>query len=147
MRMFIKIIYRYGICILVTALMCCLGLTHGIGILSAEEKCDLSKGACMKTVGDSEVTLDISPKPVKAMESLIFSVHVKGVNTGDNLVLELAMPGMYMGDNHVLLKKAGESRYSGEGVIPRCHSGKTLWSATVDLPGKGQVEFPFDVLY
>lgn len=136
-----------GARIAITALCCCLVLAWEIGFSAAEEKCDLLKGPCKKKAGDIEISLDISPKPVKAMERLLFSVSVKGGHTGETLFLDLAMPGMYMGNNRVFLKKAGDGKYYGKGIIPRCPTGKPLWSATIELSGKTKVEFPFDVLY
>jgi len=101
----------------------------------------------IKKIADLEVTLDIDPKPVKAMEELLFSVSVKGGRLDDILLLDLAMPGMYMGGNKVVLKKADDGRYHGKGIIPRCPSGRPLWAATLDIPRKGKVEFLFDVIY
>ena len=37
--------------------------------------------------------------------------------------------------------------YEGQGVIVRCHSGKTIWQATITLPNIGKVVFSFDVVY
>jgi nitrogen fixation protein FixH len=101
----------------------------------------------IKKIADLEVALDISPEPVKAMEELLFSLSVKGGRLDDILLLDLAMPGMYMGGNKVALRKADDGRYYGKGIIPRCPSGKQLWSATIDIPRKGKVEFLFDVIY
>ncbi|MGO9611787.1 MAG: hypothetical protein ACLPX5_01980 [Dissulfurispiraceae bacterium] len=112
-----------------------------------ESKCDFQKGPCAKNIAYLEVTLDITPKPVKAMEELFFSIVIKGGPTDESLVLYLAMPGMYMGGNEVILKKASDGRYIGKGIIPRCSTGKRLWSATVDVPLKGKAEFLFDVIY
>lgn len=112
-----------------------------------ESKCDMQKGPCTKNIAGLELTLEITPKPVKAMEELLFSVGIKGYLSEDMLVIDLAMPGMYMGGNKVILRKATDGRYVGKGIIPRCSSGRRLWSATVDVPRKGKAEYLFDIIY
>lgn len=113
------------------------------------QDCAINEGPCSKKNGALTVTLDIAPKPVKAMKSLVFTVTVKGAKEYDSLKLKLQMPGMSMGNNEVKLVKVGAGKYSGVGVVPKCHSGKRLWSATVELPGVTPVEtaFLFNVQY
>lgn len=113
------------------------------------QDCAINEGPCSKKTGVMTVTLDVAPKPVKAMKSLVFTVTVKGAREYDSLKLKLQMPGMSMGNNVVKLVKVGAGKYSGVGVVPKCHSGKRLWSATVEIPGATPVEtaFLFDVQY
>ena len=109
--------------------------------------CDIDKGSCSQKAGASLVTLDVLPKPVQAMQDLTFTVNLKGMKDFDRLKLDLQMVGMNMGPNEVTLVKTGPGRYSGHGIIPRCHSGKKLWSATVALPGSpSEISFLFNVL-
>jgi hypothetical protein len=116
---------------------------------SLAQECEINAGPCSKKSGDAQVLLDIQPKPVKAMGELTFTVTVKGMKDYESLKLDLKMPGMYMGTNEVTLVKTGAGRYTGRGIIPRCHSGKRLWSATVVMPGHNPPEtsFLFNVLY
>jgi hypothetical protein len=107
--------------------------------------CLINEGICSKAVGAQKVVFDISPKPVRAMKELTFTVRLDGGNMPPSLVLDLSMPGMYMGRNEVTLKKTGDGGYSGRGVIPRCPSGKKLWQAEIDIPGAGRVVYRFDV--
>ncbi len=118
-------------------------------IAAADERpnCDMDKGPCSGKTGDGEITLDITPKPVKAMEALIFTVVLKDIGNQKKLLLDLGMPGMYMGRNRIILKKNGAGKYTGKGVIPRCPSGRRLWRATVDIPATGKVDFFFYVSY
>ncbi|MCL5022789.1 MAG: FixH family protein [Nitrospirae bacterium] len=124
--------------------------------------CEIDKGACSKEVGGDEVTIDITPKPVKAMQELVFHLTFRrnspsgflatagGGGVGGlpgEFTLDLSMPGMYMGMNRVLLRRTSGGTYSGKGVIPKCRSGKRLWKATVALPQEGQVGFTFNVSY
>ena len=109
--------------------------------------CDVHKGPCSVTLSGAEVTLDINPKPVRAMQDLTFVVTLTEATAAANLQLDLGMPGMQMGRNRVILKPAGKSVFSGNGVIVRCPSGRRTWKANLMVPEKGEVEFIFDVIY
>ena len=91
---------------------------------SAERKpervdCDLHLGPCTASLEDIQVTLEVKPKPVKAMEDLTFTVRLTGKKFVAAPFIDLGMPGMNMGRNRVLLKPTGESVYEGKGVIVR----------------------------
>jgi len=92
------------------------------------------------------VTLDILPKPVKAMKDLKFQVTVSGAKRLRAAHIDLGMPGMDMGPNRVELRAVKDNVYEGEGVIVRCPSGRRTWKAVVVLPETGKVEFFFDVI-
>ena len=106
-----------------------------------------TRGLAQKN-GSAQIVLAIEPKPVKAMKKLEFTVTLTGINGPENLKLKLQMPGMFMGTNEVTLVKAGGEKYTGTGVIPKCHSGNKLWSATVELPGltPSEMSFLYNVL-
>ena len=93
------------------------------------------------------MSLDIEPKPVKAMQDLTFTVTFTNEKPVAAPYIDLGMPGMNMGRNRVILKPAGELIYRGEGVIVRCPSGRRTWKAKVTVPDAGSVEFVFDVIY
>ena len=109
--------------------------------------CEVNAGPCSAVVAGSQVSLDINPKPVKAMEDLTFTVTFTGEKTSFNPYIDLGMPGMNMGRNRVILSPAGESIFQGKGIIVRCPSGRRTWKATVVIPERGSVEFVFDVIY
>jgi hypothetical protein len=110
--------------------------------------CEIDKGPCSKTIGRMTIIIDIAPKPVKAMAELAFTLTITGnAAPPPELVLNLGMPGMYMGSNRVILRRGRDGTYTGKGIIPRCPSGKRLWSAAVDIPGSGKVGFTFNVSY
>lgn len=101
---------------------------------AARPDCLIDAGPCSRAVGTMEVTLDVSPRPVRAMRDLQFTVRLRR----DGLPVEkagvevdLTMPGMRMGENRVLLRHGGEGRYQGRGVIVRCPSGQKLWKVSV----------------
>ena len=110
-------------------------------------KCDIHQTACTNSLSDCTVTLDIEPKPVKAMVDLTFEVILSGKNPTENPYIDLGMPGMDMGPNRVTLHPAENNRYKGKGIIVRCPSGRRTWKASVTIPDVGTTEFIFDVVY
>ena len=111
------------------------------------DKCDVHNADCRATLPESKITLDITPKPVKAMKDLIFRLEVSGKQPDALPYINLGMPGMKMGPNRVILETEKEGVYKGRGVIVRCPSGKRTWKADLTLPGLGTVQFVFDVIY
>ena len=125
------------------------------GRISAGEKnqeminCNLHKGSCHQFLSETGVTLDVSPKPIKAMQDLLFQVTFSGKlppNT-KRPYIDLGMPGMKMSPNRVQLQSVGYHTYEGRGVIVKCPSGRRIWSATVTIPDVGYADFIFDVIY
>jgi len=109
--------------------------------------CNAHKGACSQSSGNFTVTLEITPRPVKAMQDLIFKVSIAGARPAKHPHIDLGMPAMKMGPNQVSLKPTGPGTYEGTGVIVRCPSGKRTWFANIVIPGEGEVKFVFDVVY
>ena len=111
--------------------------------------CSLHKGSCNQFLSETRVTLEVTPRPVKAMQDLLFQVTFseKLLSKTKLPYIDLDMPGMKMGPNRVQLKSAGNDTYQGQGVIVRCPSGRRTWRATVTIPGFGQTDFIFDVIY
>lgn len=140
-----------GILILLFFFMLSPGLSTG----KAEKKpaavvnCDIHQHACTQPLsgGTGSVTLDISPKPVKAMTDLLFSVRLTDAVPATAPYVDLGMPGMKMGPNRVQLKPAPDGTYTGSGVIVRCPSGRTLWEAIISVPGAGTAAFQFNAVY
>jgi len=119
----------------------------GSGFAGDSVDCDIQNGSCIKPLQSAQVTLDIYPKPVKAMQDLTFRITVTGSTPGADPYIDLGMPGMNMGPNRVALKAVDTGVYEGAGVIVRCPSGRRIWYARVSVPGLGQVDFTFDVVY
>ncbi|MGW8304146.1 MAG: hypothetical protein ACWGNO_18855 [Desulfobacterales bacterium] len=130
-------------------------LLAGPGRIAAGDKyreminCDLHQGACTQNLAGSTITLTVTPRPVKAMQDLLFQVTFSGKLPSNTQLpyIDLGMPGMNMGPNRVQLESAGIATYEGQGVIVRCPSGRRTWQATVTIPDVGQTEFIFDVIY
>jgi hypothetical protein len=117
--------------------------------LAADAKinCDAHQGECLQSSADLTVSLEITPRPVKAMQDLVFKVSIEGASPAAPPHIDLGMPAMKMGPNQVALKPMGPGTYEGSGVIVRCPSGKRTWFANVIVPGSGEVKFIFDVIY
>jgi hypothetical protein len=109
--------------------------------------CDVHAGPCSADLFGNKVSFDIDPKPVRAMQDLVFTVTFGGEKVVADPYIDLGMPGMNMGKNRVLLKPAGEMVYRGAGFIVRCPSGRRTWKAKLTVPDVGAVEFVFDVIY
>ena len=109
--------------------------------------CDINHGPCTTYLPGCKVTLDIEPKPVKAMKDLTFTVRLTGKEASSAPYIDLGMPGMNMGPNRVRMKVTEEGLYRGVGVIVKCPSGRRTWRATVTVPDLGSTEFIFDVVY
>ena len=110
--------------------------------------CSIQDGPCIQEVNDHTVTLEVLPRPVKAMQDLIFKVTIDGDFTLSGPPhIDLNMPAMDMGRNRVTLKSNEKNTYEGSGVIVRCKSGHRTWRATVSFPGMRKVDFIFDVIY
>ena len=122
---------------------------HVTAVDAAESQinCSVRDGACSQSLDGLEITLDISPKPVKAMQDLVFKVSLAGEGPDRTPYIDLGMPGMKMGPNRVILEKTSRTVYEGKGIIVRCPSGRRTWQATVTVPGRGKVDFIFDVIY
>ena len=113
----------------------------------AQINCEAHKGVCSQSLGNHTISLEIMPRPVKAMQDLIFKVSVSGKPPSAPPYIDLGMPSMRMGPNRVLLKPAGQGYYEGKGVLVRCYSGRRTWFANVIIPEAGAVKFIFDVIY
>ncbi len=103
--------------------------------------CAIDAGPCSRTVGEMTVALEISPRPVRAMQELSFTVRLSRNGdpvAADEVEIDLAMPGMDMGRNRVQLRQEAQGLHRGRGVIVRCAGGRTLWKASVRVVGKGR---------
>ncbi len=112
----------------------------------SQPDCDIHTGPCIKRSGIYSVMLNIKPRPVEAMKELEFEVLIKdGSISADIIMIELTMPGMSMKENMIILKRTGIGRYSGQGIIVRCPSGKKTWQANILLPDEHNTAFIFNV--
>jgi hypothetical protein len=92
---------------------------HGAGSRPERVECDVHAGPCKATLKGSQLSLDVEPKPVRAMQDLTFTITFSGAKPGAAPYIDLTMPGMNMGRNRVILEPAGEAVFQGKGVIVR----------------------------
>jgi hypothetical protein len=135
-----------ALALLTSLLAPCNKLTRAFaGTLIAKE-CNLQTGPCTITAGKRTVTLNIEPKPFRAMQELSFTVTVRPcVALPASLLLDLAMPDMEMGKNQITLLRKSDCRYEGKGVIVRCMSHRTIWRATILSDELHNPAFTFNV--
>ena len=114
---------------------------------SATINCQAHDGPCQMPLGNETMTLEITPRPVTALQDSFFKVTLTGNQPKKAPYLDLGMPAMKMGPNRVMLKSDGKGSYTGKGVIVRCKSGRRTWFANVVVPGAGEAKFVFDVVY
>ena len=121
---------------------------------STSTPCDLQAGPCTQPLpGGGEVTLEVLPRPVRAMRDLEFTLTFTPAHAaaGGDVALALGMPGMYMGETRAALAPAGAGVFRGKGVLVRCPSGRRDWSAEVLLrrsaPGSGAGGAPLRVAF
>ena len=122
-------------------------VTSPVYASESQINCDAHQGACAQALGDITVSLEITPRPVKAMQDLVFKVSISGSPPSKSPYIDLGMPGMKMGPNRVQLKLTDQGFYEGQGVIVRCPSGRRTWFANINIPESGEVKFIFDVIY
>lgn len=106
----------------------------------------IHEGACIRKAGTRTVTFDITPKPVRHMQELLFSVKIEpGNDLPDRMLLDLGMPGMQMGKNQLMLLRTKNGAWQGKGIIVRCMSGRRLWKATILSSELHNPAFTFNV--
>lgn len=115
--------------------------------VTAVAPCDLQAGPCTRALpGGGEVTLELGPRPLRAMTDLAVRAAVRGVPAAPDLSVSWSMRGMSMGENRSRLAPAGEGRFEGKAVLVRCPSGGREWLAEVALAAPGAaprtVRFP-----
>ena len=136
--------------IMMVLILVCLisGETITAGKGHAFTNCAIQDGPCIQEINGIQVTLDVLPRPVKAMQDLTFKVIIEGsLSLNETPYIDLNMPAMDMGRNRVRLKSIAKNVFKGTGVIVRCKSGRRTWRATVNLPGVGKVDYIFDIIY
>jgi hypothetical protein len=115
------------------------GLRHGTG-KSAAAACDLGAGPCTRALeGGGEVTLELSPRPLRTMRELVVSADLRGAASGEGsaVAVSFEMAGMEMGRNEARLEASGGGRHAGKAVLVRCPSGRSDWTAEVRVGGRG----------
>ena len=117
--MHLKIIVRLIFGVLILTILPLWSITANGKSKQQPVPCDAHKGPCTGYLAGSKVSFEISPKPVKAMRDLKFTLSLTGGKPIKNPHIDLSMPKMNMGRNRVSLKPIGESVFQGTGTIVR----------------------------
>jgi len=123
-----------------TASLCFGGIPINTVAESVSPDCRFESGPCSKTLLGITMTLDITPKPLRPMRELTFTVLISDQGrpiTDAFVTIALTMPSMFMGKNIIMLAHSKDGIYEGKGVIVRCPSGEKIWKATVTLKRDG----------
>ena len=110
-----------------------------------KKDCDLHLEACTSKMGDSSVTLKISPDPIPVAKPLGIELNLQNL-TVEKVELDISGANMYMGYNRVALKPTGEAgRYVGTSMLAFCTTQKMQWKVTLILHQKNglQIHIPY----
>jgi hypothetical protein len=114
---------------------------HEHAAAAAHAECDLGAGPCTRRLGELELTLEVSPRPPRAMSELAVRgllVRQGAPVDGAEVTLHFAMAGMSMGENASRLSAGRGGTYQGKAVLVRCHSGRRDWSVTAAVRHGGE---------
>lgn len=93
-----------------------------------------------------EGTLDLSPRPVRVMKEIQFTLQLNSFDfQPEEILLDLTMPEMYMGENQVKLIPVKENQYVGKGIFPECSSGFKRWNIEIIFSKKYSTNIQFDI--
>ncbi len=123
---------------------------HVAGEVGEGAHCDAGMRPCAGSAGPVRVVLELSPRPpvpLKAIEATVRVLQDGAPLAGAEVAVELSMPGMFMGENRIAMKSGADGRYTGQGALLRCTSGRRDWLAEVVVRRPGapetRVRFPF----
>ncbi|BCN94208.1 hypothetical protein THMIRHAM_19930 [Thiomicrorhabdus immobilis] len=106
--------------------------------------CDLHTESCTAKMGDSTITLKISPHPIPIARPLGIEVDVTNLDV-QKIELDISGINMYMGYNRVTLTQASADRYIGTSMLAFCTNQKMLWQVTLMIHQKDgtQIQIPY----
>ena len=116
--------------------------------------CDLRAMPCTVSFAEGgQVTLDIEPRGIPAVEPLTIDVRLDGLASPERIEVDFSGVDMDMGFNRVALAPVvdadGARRYRGKGMLPVCVRERMTWEARVLLyypEGLWAAPFRFDSL-
>lgn len=116
-------------------------LTRTVRVAEGAAACDLAAGPCTAALaGGGEVTLELGPRPLRAMAELAVKAAVRdpgGALDGAAVTVRFDMKGMEMFPAEARLAPEGAGHHAGRVVLVRCPSGRTDWTATVEVTPAG----------
>ena len=94
--------------------------------------CDLNHTPCSLPLLQGKITLNLTPRPIPALQAIDASVHISGLSA-ERVSLEIKGADMDMGPNQSELHTKGDGLFSGKIIIPACSSGHMAWRAKVEV--------------
>ena len=107
--------------------------------------CDPGLAPCPAETPFGRVVLNISPRPIVAMNPL--QVAVEAAGPLDDVRIELKGRDMEMGPNMAVLTPLATTRWRGSVMVPVCTTGRMRWDAVLVLrlgPRTERFTFGFD---
>ena len=106
--------------------------------------CDLHRGSCGASLpGGGSVRFSITPRPIPTLSQLQMEVALTGREAG-KVEVDFAGIDMNMGLNRPELAAQGGGRFTGQGSLPVCVTGRMDWLATVMIDtGSERIAVPF----
>lgn len=106
--------------------------------------CDLHKGPCGAALpGGGSMQFSITPRPIPMVSPLQVEVALTG-REASKVEVDFAGVDMNMGLNRPELAAQGSGRFTGQGSLPVCVTGKMDWQATVMIEtGRERIAVPF----
>ncbi len=121
-------------------------LLHPEVVASAplDPACDLHAAPCTsKLPGGGQVTLELTPRPVRPMAPLTITATVRGRET-EAMEVDFQGVEMNMGFNRPALADLGDGRFSGGGMLPVCVRDDMAWEARLLIhTAEGLIDAPF----
>lgn len=98
-----------------------------VEIQSASSDCNLQSGKCSLRFSDStEISLDITPKPISALIPLAFDIKTSN-DAFSTLSIQVTGINMDMGNTQFPIPKTAAQQFTGEGILPICTQSTMLW--------------------
>lgn len=96
-------------------------------IQSASHDCNLQSKKCfLRFSDDTEVSLDITPKPISALTPISFNIKTSK-DAFSKLSIQVTGVNMDMGNTQFPIPKTAAQQFSGEGILPICTQSTMLW--------------------
>lgn len=109
------------------------------------EDCSLHQQSCTSKMGNSSVTLKISPDPIPVARPLGIELQLENL-TAKKVELDISGANMYMGYNRVTLSPTEkEGRYVGTSMLAFCTTQKMKWKITLMIHQQNgnQIQIPY----
>jgi len=118
---------------------------ENISLWPLKDDCDLHQQTCISKMGDSSVSLKISPDPIPVARPLGIELILNNLDA-EKVELDISGANMYMGYNRVKLKPSETAgRYVGTSMLAFCTTDTMQWKITLIIHQKSgrQIQIPY----